>query len=365
MNFDDYKAEDLVCDDSFLRYCLGSNDADILFWENWISDHPEKQAVVQEAKQLIAVLSAKQGNRPEQLQYLKDGIQQYDMLKEALTERPVAVMSSPRRFFSRPVFRYAAVLTAIACLALVAYLFIQPTAPKPQGPLQKTPLLFTSGEDPRKTIVLPDGSLIILRRHSAIELAPGFNEANRQLTLRGEAFFDVTHNAQLPFLVHTTMADIKVLGTVFNVSVDKNSRQMETALFKGSVEVAWKAGPDRRIILSPNQKLVVGDAIQSMQTAADNAFKIVPLDADPVNHKAKEIAWVRNRLEIENEPLDVIANKLGKWYGIPVRFADEEVKKYRYSGTFESETVMKALDALQLSYPFNFKMADSVIIISK
>jgi transmembrane sensor len=364
MNFDDYKAEDFVCDESFLRYCLGSNDADTSFWENWIGDHPEKQAVVQEAKQLVTVLSAKQGNRLEQLRSLKDGIQQYDMLKEALTERPAAAMLPPRRFTSRPLFRYAAALAVIACLALVVYLFIPPTAPKPQAP-QKTSLLFTSGKDPRKTVVLPDGSLIILRRQSVIELDPGFNQANRQLTLRGEAFFDVAHNAQLPFLVHTAMADIKVLGTVFNVSVDKDRRQMEAALFKGSVEVAWKAGPGRKVVLSPNQKLIVGDTIQNAQAATNDAFKIVPLDADPVNHKAKEIAWVRNRLEIENEPLEVIAGKLEKWYGIPVRFADEEVKKYRYSGTFESETVMKALDALQLSYPFSFSMADSVIIISK
>ncbi|WP_425549818.1 FecR domain-containing protein [Chitinophaga oryziterrae] len=68
---------------------------------------------------------------------------------------------------------------------------------------------------------------------------------------------------------------------------------------------------------------------------------------------------------MDNEPLEEIAKKLEKWYGIPVIFSDEAIKSYRYSGTFESESIIKALEALQLSYPFNFKVNNNVIVISK
>ncbi|PSL47520.1 FecR family protein [Chitinophaga niastensis] len=356
MNFQDYEAVDFACDESFQRYCLEEDDAAILFWEDWISQYPGKKAVIQEARHMVELLSAKQGNRLEQLRHLKDGIAQYDLLQHALVAAPENETISLRR-----VLPYAAILAGIVLLATTAYLFYQK-----QLPHSADRMLISAGNELRKTVVLPDGSSIILRKNSTVELAAGFNQVNRDLTLTGEAFFDVTHDAQHPFMVHTALVDIKVLGTVFNVSAYTGNGQMETALFKGKVEVAWKAMPERKITLQPNQKLIINAAtVQAPTAAGAQTYKVMPLDADPVDHKAKEIAWVRNRLEIENEPLVEIAAKLEKWYGIPVTFADDEVKNYRYSGTFESETIMKALDALQLSYPFSFRMVNGVIIISK
>jgi len=346
MNFQEYEVIDFTCDESFQRYCLETDDRDVHFWKDWQAKHPEQQPAMQEARSIVMMLSAGQGNRLEQLKHLEDGIARYDLLQQALEEdQPPVVLRHWR------VWKYAAILTGVLLLAGSSFLFFRHTPAAPEKPL-----VVNAGQDPRKTLVLPDGSSVILRQHSSLQLAPGFNKDNRYLTLTGEAFFDVTQNTQHPFVVHTTALDIKVLGTVFNVSAYTNSRQTETALFKGKIEVTLAGQPGQKIVLQPNQKLV---------TNAATPFVISPLDADPVSHKAREIAWVRNRLEIENEPLEVIAGKLEKWYGIRVVFADETVKHYRYSGTFESETILKALDALQLSYPFNFKMEQGEIIISK
>lgn len=360
MNFLDFEAADFACDESFQRYCLEENDTDVLFWESWIASHPEKAAVVEEARYMIGVLSARQGSRLEQLKHLKDGIARYDLLHMALEEAP-GRNASPSARRTSSLFKYAAAMAGMILLAGAIYLFSRHSTPA-DITSPKNSVVINAGSDPRKTVVLPDGSSIILRKNSSVELAAGFNEANRKLTLTGEAFFDVTQHAQYPFIVHTAAFDIKVLGTVFNVSAYAGSHEAETALFKGKVEVTLAGKPEEKIVLQPNQKLTT-NAVTLPTPAAP--FKIVPLDADPVNHKAREIAWVRNRLEIENEPLEVIAGRLEKWYGIKVSFADEAVKHYRYSGTFESETILKALDALQLSYPFNFKMVNGEIIISK
>jgi transmembrane sensor len=346
MNFQEYEVIDFACDESFQRYCLEEHDKDVLFWKGWIRQHPEKKAIIAEARSMVALLSARQGNRLEQLKHLEDGIARYDLLQQALGEE--SGQDTARRTFPR-VFRYAAAIGGMILLAGGAVLFYRQQATPAEN------VVINAGKDPRKTVVLPDGSAIVLRENSTVQLSPGFNRENRKLTLTGEAFFDVTQNSQHPFIVHTAVVDIKVLGTVFNVSAYSN-RQTETALFKGKVEVTLANNPAQKIVLQPNQKLT---------TNISKPFAVAPLDADPVNHKAKEIAWVRNRLEIENEPLEVIAARLEKWYGIRVVFADEEVKQYRYSGTFESETILKALDALQLSYPFNFKMQNNEIIISK
>lgn len=348
MNFQEYEAIDFACDESFQRYCLEEHDKDVSCWKDWIARHPEKKAVIAEARSIVEILSARQGNRLEQLKHLEDGIARYDLLQQALGGEPEQAIVSRRKVFP-PLLKYAAAIAGILLLAGTVYLFY------PHNSRPEKSVMINAGKDPRKTVVLPDGSSIVLRENSTVQLSDGFNRENRKLTLTGEAFFDVAQNAQYPFIVHTAAADIKVLGTVFNVSAYTN-RKTETALFKGKVEVTLSGNHGQKIVLQPNQKLTTGAA---------TPFAVAPLDADPVNHKAREIAWVRNRLEIENEPLEAIAGKLEKWYGIRVVFGDEEVKQYRYSGTFESETILKALDALQLSYPFSFKMLNGEIIISK
>jgi len=387
MDFRDYGTAELVCDETFQRYCLGDHPADVLFWENWLLQHPEKTAMVQEARQLLFILNANQGNRLEQLQQLREGMHGAAFLRQNIPSAntpaadhprllsvsdslvnadsgPATPATTPRRRVS-PIIKYATSIAAAVLLAVTIYrdVFRSQLWPALTSTAVTGSTIYQAGNHARKTLVLTDGSVITLRENSSLTIPPAFNTASREVTLNGEAFFDVKHQEHQPFIVHTHTIDITVLGTVFNVSAYNNQPQTETALFRGKVEVALKDQPTQKITLYPNQKIVINNISPDQQPAAP--FKVIPLAQDPVNHKAKEIAWVRNRLEIENESLEQIAVKLEKWYGIPVTFTGEEVRQYRYSGTFESETIVKALEALQLSYPFNFRVAQDVIIISK
>jgi ferric-dicitrate binding protein FerR (iron transport regulator) len=235
-------------------------------------------------------------------------------------------------------------------------------------PGQKTALKLniSSGNEPRKTVVLPDGSVVTLHSNTTLTLAEGFGHTGRELTLAGEALFDIARSDQHPFIVHTAAVNVEVLGTLFNLNAYPQAGYTETSLFRGKVAVSLKDHPEQKVILTPSQKSVVFNSTGKMdKPVADSPLKKVSLSVDPVNHKAKEIAWVRNRIKIEDEPLETIAGKLQAWYGIPIVFTDNETKGYRYSGTFESETVVKALEALQLSYPFNFRVEKDTIVIGK
>ncbi|SFE80243.1 FecR family protein [Chitinophaga sp. CF118] len=332
MNISNSSIEELVCDESFQHYCLGNDTAAQAYWEDQLLQHPGKREMVAEARRLVNILSANQGNRQEQSNQLRDGLMQAAQLQQLLS------LQTPKR--SKRGLLYA--VTGIAAAGLIL-LGIRILMVKP------TPATHTATQNPRQTYILADGSVITLREHGQLLVNPSFNTSNREVTLEGEAFFDVKHNGRFPFIVHTNTADITVLGTTFNVSAYPG---METAatLFRGKIAVNMKAQPGKKIILIPDQQLVI-------RNTSEAEYKITP-----VQH---EKTWIRNRLEIDNEPLEEIAKKLEKWYGIPVIFSDDAVKSYRYSGTFESETVLKALEALQLSYPFNFKVTNNVIIISK
>lgn len=381
MDIQNYTVEDFICNESFQRYCLGSNKEDIQFWENWLKANPQQVAPVSAAMHIISLLNANQGNLQVQLNQLKDGIIRFEMLKEALqyadekqpeasnqkseagTQQP-APSSRPA---TRTIFKYAAVAASLLLLISAGYYFLKPSSTnKAKTEITGVGTVIRSGNEPRKTVVLPDGSIVTLRNNSTITLASNFNLANRELTLSGEAFFDVTHHEAHPFTVHAGKINIEVLGTIFNVNAYPTNANTETSLFRGRVAVSTNDHPDQKVILTPNMKLVLANEVPSNTTPVkNNPFRIESMAVDEVNHKAKEIAWVRNRLKIEDESLITIAGKLQKWYGIEISFADEQVKTYRYSGTFESETVVKALEALQLSYPFNFEIRKDTIVISK
>lgn len=357
MDINSYTIEDFVCDESFRSYCHGNDTAAVQFWQKWIQQNPEKMDLVREAQQLISILSARQGNVQEQLHQLKDGITRFELLKTSLADIPVK---------PAPILRWKRLTAAAAALLLIitAVWLLKPNkTPNPKPSITQT---LTSGSEPRKTVVLPDGSVVTLHSNSTLTLSEGFGRTSRELTLSGEALFDVVHSGQHPLIVHTSSVDVEVLGTLFNLNAYPQSGYTETSLFRGKIAVSLKDHPDQKMILTPSQKSVVFTNANNLpRPAADSALKKVALSVDPVNHKAKEIAWVRSRIKIEDEPLETIAGRLQAWYGIPIVFTDNETKGYRYSGTFESETVVKALEALQLSYPFNFRVEKDTILIGK
>lgn len=343
-------AEDFVCDESFQRYCLGTDPSAVDFWENWIKEHPHASGEIAEARKLFSLLNANQGNLQEQARELKDGMERSMLLKEEFGQREATAVRKPRKAL------YIGIAASVMLAAGIFYTWEQ------QRNNVDLPVASTvhSGAEPRKTVMLADGSVLTMRNNSAISLSEGFSKTNRVLTLSGEAFFDVKHDPQHPFIVHTKDASIEVLGTVFNVSAYPENSYTETALFRGKVQVTSKEDPARKTVLMPSQKLVIQSGGKR-----DTSFSIRSLAVDPVDHKAKEIAWVRSRLKIQDETLEKIAGRLQQWYGIPIIITDEEVKKYSYSGTFESETVIKALEALQLSYPFSFEVKQGRVVISK
>lgn len=365
-----YTVEDFVCDQSFQDYCLEADDKAVDFWEQWIIANPSREEDVRFARQILCILSARQGGLRENLLQLKDGILRFDLLKQTVSGQEVAqndediVLPGGRK----PLRTYAIAAVIAASLAGLVWTgwYFSSSTKAPVAPAQVVSLRstsITSGNTYRKTVVLPDGSVVTLHKNSTIILSGTFDKSDRDITLTGEAFFDVKHKT-VPFIVHTSAMNVEVLGTAFNVSAYPE-HPSEASLFRGKILVSLNSNAARQIILSPNEKLILPPANDEKITAKNKEYRIVPLSVDPVDHKPRETAWLRSRLMIEDESLETIAGKLEQWYGIQISFADSQVKAYRYSGTFENETVMKALEALQLSYPFNFRVEDNRIIISK
>lgn len=345
--------EDLLCDESFQRYCRGEDIADVLPWETWIKTHPDQQPTVVAAKRLFETLSLGQGNRLEQSAALKDAIDRHGRLRAQIGENERVVWLPQRRKW----LGYAAGLAALIGLGLLVVRFYL-HADKKQRVYE-----YATGPHDHKTVVLPDSSIVLLNENSHLTLQKDFGISDRRVAIEGEAFFDIRRDVSHPFLVATKAYAIRVLGTSFNVRAYPGNPLTETSLISGKIEIVSAGRQDKKdsVVLRPNQKYI----LDLHPSIVRNAGKVLSLSPDTLTHRLAETSWARRKMEVNNETFDQIAWKLQSWYGIKIKFADAEVRNYRYTASFDDETIFKALQYLQQSYPFSFRIEDGCIVIAK
>ena len=227
----------------------------------------------------------------------------------------------------------------------------------------------------RTKIVLPDGSQVWLNAGSNLDYNNShFNKDIREVSLNGEAYFDVVKNSEKPFIIHTKKMDIKVLGTSFNVRSYSDEKFAEAALIRGSLEVTLK-DRDQKIILKPNEKISVSNEEQKTDTKPEKVNIVRPapnrvpqivvneIKPSPKYNIIGEIAWTQNKLYFEDENFEDIAHLMERWFGKKVTIANESLKTVHYTGNFENETMEEVLSYLKLSKPFNFRIgADNIVI---
>ncbi|HEY4876114.1 MAG TPA: FecR family protein [Puia sp.] len=258
-------------------------------------------------------------------------------------------------------------------IAFFAVKYFVANADKKQSESIQNNLSEISTHNGSKTnVVLPDGTTVKLNAGSKLTYDKNYGNTTREVNLTGEAFFEVVKNKEKPFIIHTKKIDIKVLGTIFNVKSYPDEKT-ETSLVRGSIEVTFKDKSSEKIILKPNEKLIVADDKLSLISAKTKSLKqtFVPIVAiSHLNYTKEdstiiETAWVQNKLIFRNETFKQLALRMERWYNVAIRFGDSGTGDLSFTGIFENETVQQALDALQLSGKFNYSMKENKIIISK
>jgi len=216
----------------------------------------------------------------------------------------------------------------------------------------------------RTTVQLSDGTKVWLNADSKIYYDEAFKSNVREVQLEGEAFFDVKKDSSRPFIIHTSVIDIKVLGTRFNVKSYKNENETETALISGRVEISIKGSPEKKIILRPNEKLIVKHPASSGTVENGNALLVVKaLRKNPVYKSNPEILWMDNKLVFDGETLEAVCKKLERWYNVKITIQDESLKKGAYTAIFDGETLENVLTALKITDGIDFSIHNNEVLI--
>ncbi len=258
-------------------------------------------------------------------------------------------------------------LGSIAACVVLVWIFL----PSGNGSDEKKPVMseVATNAGSKSTIRLPDGSTVKLNTNSSLQYNEDFGIGGRKITLTGEAFFDIVKNEAQPLTVQAGNVNITVKGTIFNVRAYQEDATVEASLIEGAIEVSEKSDPERKILLRPNEKILIG---QTLVAPAGKTNKVAVKEAvlelgkikpNPTDSSINEIVWVEDELTFYREPFYSLAQKMERWYNISIRFETEKIKDMSFTGSFEKENIIEALDALQHLASFTYSLENKIVTI--
>ncbi|MET6998040.1 FecR family protein [Chitinophaga defluvii] len=261
------------------------------------------------------------------------------------------------RYLSSRARWAAAMITLVIGTAAAVYFLQRPFHPA----LHQNQV--TTKNASRTSLTLPDGTLVWLNVNSQLHYADGFAEGNRLVKLEGEAYFEVAADAAHPFRVQTNMMDIQVLGTAFNVKAYPGDHQAAATLITGEIVVSLEGQGEKKISLSPKEKLTVWEyPSKTGDSTATVKYQVAALGEEGAT-EVLETAWMRNRLAFRQEPFGKLANQLERWYNVKIVFENDALKQQLFSGNFEKETVTEAMKALSMVIPFQYTQRGDTLFI--
>lgn len=192
-------------------------------------------------------------------------------------------------------------------------------------------------------IVLVDGTKVYLNANSSLKFFNALNSPEREVWLQGEAYFEVEHNKDKPFLVHTNEQNIRVLGTTFNVKTTVGHSQ--TTLIEGSVSLRNGA-----VKLQPGEQLTTENGVDK---------PVISVDTDAF------LAWKEGYFLFNDEPLEDVMQKIADWYDVDVEFKNHVKKEKIWATVSKYRDINEVLKMIELTGTAHFKIEGRRIIVQK
>lgn len=207
---------------------------------------------------------------------------------------------------------------------------------------------YTAAMGKRQQIRLKDSSTVTLFPGSTLDVPDNFNRKNRNVILKGRAFFQVAHNISKPFLVKSGQLTTKVLGTSFEVNAAGTANISTITLRTGKVGVSYSGKEVARLI--PNQRITYNTQI--------NKFKIEEIDA------AQAMLWVNGELSYDLAPLALICQDMERWYNVKIIISNPELLNKKITTSFKDLPVEKVLDMLSVTTGLSYAVKENQITIN-
>ncbi|MBK8704843.1 MAG: FecR domain-containing protein [Saprospiraceae bacterium] len=249
---------------------------------------------------------------------------------------------SPLRIVRRPVQRWWSYAAAV--LLLIGGAGIWKTY------LQKPAMLVVQSTDIQREVLLADGTTVVLNSGSELRYPANIDAASsREVELTGEAYFDVAHDAGRRFVIHTSAADVAVLGTAFNLRAVPQESTVEVEVEKGMVELratdgtfAARIKPRQRGVYNP------GAGISIQKEPALNA-----------------LSWRTGKLVFVARPVREVIKEIGRYYGASIDLSASDIGDCLFTSNFDKVPLNRALDAISTVYGAKVVKKDAAHFVFK
>lgn len=199
-------------------------------------------------------------------------------------------------------------------------------------------------------LVMSDSTKVWLNSETTLRFPVQFAANERRVELTGEAYFEVTKNAMVPFIVTSGNQQVRVIGTEFSISSYSDNPTIFTTLVKGRVEVSLENFPEKKMFLNPNE--------QSIVSVNENQIQKKTVDV------SSYIAWKDGRFVFNDQQLEEIMSTLSKWYDVQVIFTNQSDKKLRFTGNLERyEDFNNILTKIERTNEVKFEIEKNLITI--
>ncbi|RKD85132.1 FecR family protein [Mangrovibacterium diazotrophicum] len=197
-------------------------------------------------------------------------------------------------------------------------------------------------------ISLEDGTQVWLNSGSKLKFPNTFTSQNtRDVELVGEGYFEVHHNAQQPFIVHTRDLGVKVLGTSFNVNAYENMKRVTVALVEGSVSVIKESKNQTNELLHLKPSEVADYDIEANKIYQSQTKQI-----------GRYTAWKDGKIVFQDDTMEEMVGLLENWYNVDIEVKGEVLLGYHFTATFNDESLDQILKYLSISTSFKYRFVD-------
>ena len=292
----------------------------------WLKEDPEHEKV------LLQIARIYYANQTRERIASRNSLRAYQKVQKKMQVHV-------RRFFLKRVSVYAACFLLGLIISSVIYWKKQDNVYLPS---QVITIQANAGM--RTHLDLPDGTVAYLNSGSTLSYPLPFDKNVRRVSLSGEAYFEVTHNPEQPFVVSVQddRMRVKVHGTEFNV--EAYEQEIQTTLVSGSIdiEVVENGQVAKKVHLNPSDK-----AIYDVTKDKINIF--------PVNTEY-ETSWINGRLVFKNMPLPQVLKKLSYFYNVKFDVQDDIINSYYFTGTFQDKQLSQVLDYLKITSQIDYEI---------
>ena len=247
--------------------------------------------------------------------------------------------------------RIAAVFIALLILGTLTYHQSRKIQDEPHKTASVNLISKTSAPGEQLRITLPDGSVVRLNAGSSIQFPKQFDKNFRQVTLSGEAFFEVIKDKERPFEVKSNRITTTVLGTSFNIKAF-NKEYITVTVASGKVKVVKndKNGTDELLLL-PNQ--------QATYNEPEKQFRMTEVIARNYSE------WTNGTVRFNNDSLNEVAKTLERWYNVRILLKSTGNENIKVNGSYKDKKLYTILDGLSFMYGLDYRYEnDTTIIIS-